>query len=329
MLLMATGSTPRFVVAEGLSEPALDRLRAAGEVVRLDRHDEASLVAAVADADALIVRTYALVNARVIAAAKAGGRLRVIGRGGVGVDNIDVQAASEAGLIVVNTPAASTYSVADLAVGLIVALQRGIVYHDPKIRRGEFAALRAGAPKNSELRYQTLGIIGMGRIGRVVGFRMHTAMGMGVCYHDIRDAGWLPFVARRCESAAEVYAQSDVVTLHVPLTPLTRGMINERTLAAFKPGAYLLNTSRGPVLEAKAVADALREGRLAGAAVDVFDPEPPPPDHPLLGAPNCILTPHVGARTRESLAAMNDVVDDVIGIVAGKPPLYPVTPDDQ
>lgn len=314
-------------MAEGLSDSALQRLHAAGEVVRLDKHDEAALVAAVPDADALLVRTYARVNATVIAAARKTGRLKVIGRAGVGVDNIDVAAAYQAGIVVVNTPAASTHAVAELVVGLIVAAQRRIVSMDPLVRKGEFASLRAGMPKVTEVRHQTLGIIGMGRIGREVGRRMHDGMGMSVIYHDIREIGWLPFPAEALSSAQEVYARADVVSMHVPLTSLTRGMINPAALSHFKPGAYLINTSRGPVVEAQALADALREGRLAGAAIDVYDPEPPPPDHPLLTAPNCILTPHIASRTRESITAMNDVVDDVIGILAGKPPMYPAEPE--
>ncbi|GMU20763.1 MAG: D-3-phosphoglycerate dehydrogenase [Phycisphaerae bacterium] len=301
----------------------MQRLKAAGEVILLEKRDEAALCAAVVDADALVVRTYAMVNARVIEAAARSGRLRVIGRAGVGVDNIDVPAARAAGIEVVNTPAASTHAVAELVVGLIVALQRGLVWHDPKIRRGEFAALRAGTPRNTELQHQTLGIIGMGRIGQAVGRRMHLGLGMRICYYDIREIGWLPFPAESCTSAGAVYAQADVVTLHVPLTSRTHAMVNARTLEEFKTGAYLLNTCRGPVVEAKALAAALREGKLAGAAIDVLDPEPPPLDHPLLDAPNCILTPHIGSRTQESIAAMNNVVDDVLAVLAGQEPRWP------
>ncbi|HOB75814.1 MAG TPA: NAD(P)-dependent oxidoreductase [Phycisphaerae bacterium] len=324
---MGTEPKPRIVLAEGVSDSALQRLQAAGEVVRLEKHDHATLLAAVPEADALLVRTYAQVNAEVIAAAAKTGRLKVIGRAGVGVDNIDVTAAKQAGIVVVNTPAASTIAVAELVVGLIVAVQRGFVFLDPRVRQGEFASLRAGIPKVTELHNQTLGVIGMGRIGRQVGARMHNGMGMRVVYYDIREIGWLPFPAQTCGSAEEVYAQADVVTMHVPLTRLTRGMINAATLAHFKPGAYLINASRGPVVEAQALADALREGRLAGAAIDVYDPEPPPPDHPLMTAPNCILTPHIASRTREAITAMNDVVDDVIGVLAGKPPMYPAEPE--
>lgn len=316
------------MVAEGLSESALARLAAVGEVVRLDKPNEDALVAAVRDADALLVRTYATVTRRVIEAAKAAGRLKVVGRAGVGLDNIDVPAALAAGLQVVYTPAASTCAVAELVVGLIVALQRGIVWQDQGIRQGEFASLRAGTPKNTELQHQTLGVIGMGRIGTAIGRRMHLGMGMRIIYRDIRDVGPLPFAADPRESAEAVYAEADVVTMHVPLTRLTRGMINAETLARFKPGSYLVNASRGPVVDAAALAAALKAGQLAGAAIDVYDPEPPPADHPLFSAPNCILTPHIASRTREALTAMNDVVEDIIRVLKGERPVYPANPAD-
>ncbi len=314
---------PHIVVAEALSEPALARLAAVGEVERLPSPEPARLMEAVARADALVVRTYALVTKEVIAEARRAGRLRVIGRAGVGLDNIDVPAALGAGIAVVYTPAACTHAVAELVVGLVVAMQRDIVSHDRRLREGEFASLRAGTPKSIELQHQTLGVIGMGRIGQAVSRRMSAGMGMKVIFYDIRDVGPLAFPAGKQSSAAAVYAGADVVTLHVPLTARTRGMIDRESLARFKRGSYLVNTSRGPVVRAEALAEALRSGHLAGAAIDVFDPEPPPPDHPLMSAPNCILSPHVGSRSREGIAAMNDVVDDVIRVLQGEAPRYP------
>jgi phosphoglycerate dehydrogenase-like enzyme len=285
------------------------------------------LIAAVADADAMVVRTYSEVTARVIAAARESERLRVIGRAGVGLDNIDVTAAVQAGIQVVHTPAACTDAVAELVVGLIVAVQRRVAYFDAQVRQGEFASLRAQAALMPELQHQTLGVIGMGRIGRAVGRRLRDGLGMRVVYYDIRQIGYLPFATSALDSAEAVYAEADVVTLHVPLTSLTRGMINREALSHFKRGSCLVNTSRGPVVEAAPLARALHDGHLAGAAIDVFDPEPLPADHPLLAAPNCVLTPHVGARSREGLAAMNDVVDDVIAVLAGSPPQYPADPE--
>jgi len=227
----------------------------------------------------------------------------------------------------VHTPAACTDAVADLTVGLILGLQRQIVYCDGKLRQGEFASLRAGTPKAGELQHQTLGVIGMGRIGRAVSSRLSSGFGMRVIYYDIIEIGWLPFAAESKDGAEAVYRQADVITLHVPLTKLTRHMIDAKALTHFKRGSYLINTSRGPVVDPHALAEALKSEHLAGAAIDVHDPEPPPPGYPLLSAPNCVLTPHIASRTREGLAAMNDVVDDVIGVLAGKPPMWPANPE--
>jgi D-3-phosphoglycerate dehydrogenase / 2-oxoglutarate reductase len=303
------------------------RLAAAGEVVVLPNCDEAALIDAVAHADALVVRTYSLINAKVIAAAKAAGRLKVIGRAGVGLDNIDLKAALAAGIQVVHTPAASTHAVADLVVALIVSLQRGVVENDRAMRAGQFDSIRAARPRANELRHQTVGVIGMGRIGTAVGFRLANGFGTRIVHHDIREIGWLPFPAESRDSHKAVYAEADVVTLHVPLTRLTRGMMDADALASFKSGSYLINASRGPVVVPSAVAEALKSGRLAGAAIDVHDPEPPPADYPLFSAPNCVLTAHIGARSPEGLAAMNDVVDDVVAVLQGKPPSWPADPE--
>ncbi len=324
---METAARPHIIVTEGVNDDAMRRLQDASEVSTLPRCDQAALLEAVRQADALVIRTYSEITPEIIAEAARAGRLKVIGRAGVGLDNVDVPAALAAGIAVVHTPAASTIAVAELVVGFVVAMQRRVVELDRKLRGGEFAALRKGMPKNMELRHQTLGVIGMGRVGRAVSTQLHHGLGMRVIYHDIREVGWLPFVAEPRPSAEEVYAEADVVTMHVPLTARTRGMVNAAALARFKPGAYLVNTSRGPVVDAAALAAALQEGRLAGAAIDVYDPEPPPADHPLLAAPNCILTPHIASRTFEALTAMNDVVDDVIAVLQGRPPRHPADPD--
>lgn len=314
-------ASPRILVTERYSQEAMERLSAVGEVTLLDRRDEPTLIAAVADADALVVRTHTTVTRRVI---ESGAHLRVIARGGVGLDNIDLAAARERGIPVVYTPAASTHAVADFAIGLILAAQRRIARLDREIRTGDFAALRSRDPGCSELRHQTLGIIGMGRIGSQVARRAALGFDMRVIYNDIRPVGPFPFPATSA-SRDQLLATADVVSLHVPLTTLTRAMIDAAALARMKPTACLINTSRGPVVVATDLATALHEGRIAGAAIDVFDPEPPPPDNPLRSAPNCVLTPHVASRSREGLAAMNDVVDDVVAILQGRRPAWPWT----
>ncbi len=300
----------KIVVAERFEPWAVQRLRAVGTVLELAACDEPTLLAAVAEADALLVRTYAKVSARVIAAAP---RLRVIGRGGVGLENIDVAAARAAGIAVVHSPAAATEAVADLTVGLMLGLLRRIREADAAVREARWREVRDGAASR-EMGELTLGIVGMGRIGRAVVRRCHLGFSMRVLYNDIVDVGPLDFPAESVDKA-RLYAESDIVSLHVPLTDQTRGMIGAIELALFKPGALLINTARGAVVNEYALAQALIEQRLGGAGIDVFDQEPLPQGHPLLAAPHTLLTPHIAARTIGGLHRMNEVVDEVIAVL--------------
>ena len=307
-----------IVIAEPFDATAVERLRAAGEVVVLDACDEAHLKEAVADCDALLVRTRAAVTRAVIESAK---RLRVIGRGGVGLENIDLDAARERGIAVVHTPHASTDAVADLTVGMMIALLRNVRGCDAMVRKGQFWKAREGSISR-EICELTLGIVGMGRIGQAVARRCRNGFGMTVIYNDIISPGWLDFVATPV-TKDQLYAQADVVTLHVLLTEITQNLIDAVALKKFKKGAFLINTSRGGVVDSLALANALAVGIPAGAALDVFDPEPLPSDHPLMQAPSTLFTPHIGARSVAALARMNDVVDDVVRVLQDRLPLYP------
>ncbi len=298
-------------------------MRDVGEVTVLDSCNEDALGKAVRDCHALLIRSSARVTRSVLERAR---RLRVIGRGGVGIENIDLAAARDRGITVVHTPAASTEAVADLTVGLMIALARRLVDGDTAIRRGDFGTARRRIT-GPELHELTLGIVGLGRIGRAVAGRCRNGFGMRVLYNDIVEPGHVDFAATSV-SKERLFREADVVSLHVPLTPRTRGLIQEETLATFNPGAILINTSRGAVVDGAALARALESGSLLGAGLDVFDPEPPPPDHPLLTAPNTILTPHIGARTPASLQRMDAVVEDVIRVLNGEPPRYPAPPEE-
>lgn len=307
-----------IVFAEEFDSDAVDRARAVGRVTQLDVCDEAALAVAVGECDALLVRTAARVNRRVIERAR---RLRVIGRAGVGLDNIDVAAANERGIKVVYTPFAATDAVADLTIGLMIGVVRKISLGDAMVRSGEFDTARRRCI-GPELGNLTVGIIGLGRIGKAVARRCHGGFGMTVLYNDIIDAGSTDFAATPLEKQ-ELFGRADIVSLHVPLTDQTRGLIDESALVRFKRGSILINTSRGAVVDGVAVAGALQSGALYGAALDVFDPEPLPPDHPLMTAPNTIFTPHIGARAPSALARMNAVVDDVLDVLRGKRPRHP------
>lgn len=311
----------KFFVTDSYSEATLSRLRAAGEVVYAPDATADQPAQAIADCDALLVRTRSRVTAQLLSQAK---RLKVVGRAGVGLDTIDVDAAHKLGIQVVYTPAASTDAVAELAVGLLIGMVRELLRQDHLIRHGRFGEARtaATAPELSEL---TLGIIGMGRIGKAFARRCNLGLGMPIVFHDIADVGPLDFAATAM-TLADVLATADVVSLHVPLTDQTSRMINARSLEAMKPGAWLINTARGAVLDSSDVASALRSGHLAGAGLDVLDTEPPPEDHPLLLAPNVLLTAHVGSKTRAADARMEAVVDDVLAVLRGEQPRFPAWP---
>lgn len=306
----------RVVIAEDYG-PAVDRLAAIADVVRLSSCDAATLIDALADADALLVRTYAKITDRILAAAP---NLKVIGRGGVGLDNIDLDSARRRGIVVVHTPAAATRSAAEHTIALMLALERRLIDNDRAVRDGRFAEFRRQV-RYRELPGLTLGVVGMGRIGATVAKIAHDGLGMKIVYNDIKTVGPFPF-ATAIDDKRVLYESADVVTLHVPLTSQTRGLIDAAALSCFRPENTLINTSRGAVVELVALAEALQSGRIAGAALDVFDPEPPPADHLILSSPNVLLTAHTAARSTAALARMDDVIDDVIRVLTGQAPRY-------
>jgi D-3-phosphoglycerate dehydrogenase len=225
-------------------------------------------------------------------------RLKVIARAGVGLDNIDVKAAEERGIALINAPESSTQSVAELAMGLMLAVARKIAFSDRRMREGYWAKKEA---MGVELSGKTLGVIGAGRIGSAVariakyGFNMHILYYDVVCRDDLNKE-----LGAECVSIEELLKRSDIVTIHVPLLPETRHMINEEKLRLMKKTAILINTSRGAVVDTAALVKALSEGWIAGAGLDVFEEEPLSMEHPLTKLDNVVLTPHIGASTKEA-----------------------------
>jgi len=301
----------KVLLAGSLDADAERRLAAAAEVVRVAGADEAGLARAVEDCEALIARTHTRVTRRVL---ESGRRLRVVGVAGVGLDNVDFAAAQELGIVVLHTPAAASDAVAEFAVALMLQLLRPVPGLMAAYRRGEFAEARRAA-HGPELRDLTVGIVGMGRIGSRVGRICSAGFGARVLYNDIIDVGPFAFHALPVDKPT-LWASSDIVSLHVPLTEQTRGLVDVEVLSRFRPGARLINTARGAVVDTEALLAALQSGRLAGAALDVTDPEPLPAQHPLFACPNCILTPHVAARSFGGLRRMCDVVDDVLAFLS-------------
>lgn len=291
-------SADRFtvLVTDKVSADGLEPLRSDDrfDVVEIADSTDAAFAAALPNAHGLIVRSATKVSGDMLAKASA---LRVVGRAGVGVDNIDLDAATELGVAVLNAPAGNTVSAAELTLALILSMVRRVAEADASVRAGEWARSRF---KGAELRGRTLGLVGAGRIGGEVARRCR-AFGMHVIAFDpyLTDERAAEIQVERVEFDA-VLAGADVISLHVPLTDLTRGMIDADALSRMKSGAFLVNVARGGVVDEAALAEALHDGRLAGAALDVFANEPLEEDSPLRGAPNLVLTPHLGASTTEA-----------------------------
>lgn len=286
----------KVVVADALSDAGMDLLAGTEglEVVDLAGEPREALADALSDAAALIVRSTTTVDAQLLEAAP---RLRVVGRAGVGVDNIDVEEATRRGIAVLNAPGGNTRSTTELAFGLLLAAARNIAAADRSVREGRWDR---AAFRGTQLHGKRLGVVGAGRIGSEVAARAR-AFGMEVAVHD----PYLP-PERAADMGVErleldgLLARSDVVTLHAPLTDETTGMIGARELEAMKPTAVLVNAARGGLVDEDALARALSEGRLAAAALDVYTREPLPDDSPLREAPNLVMTPHLGAATDEA-----------------------------
>ncbi|HEX3355537.1 MAG TPA: NAD(P)-dependent oxidoreductase [Tepidisphaeraceae bacterium] len=314
-----SSNRPIVLVTEGSDAKPLAWLRENAEVIEI-AYDDPAFDQALATAEGMVVRTYTRVNEAMLAKAP---KLRVVGRGGVGLEAIDVPACRRRGVEVVYTPSANTLAVGDFVFGYILQLLRPWNFfrdevYDPK----EFKRIR-NTVRGVELHELTLGILGMGRVGRRVGHIATHGFGMKVIYNDLLDVqSQLDFPATAVDKPT-LYRESDVLSLHITMLPGNENLIGAEQLATMKPSAILVNTSRGEVLDAKALANALQEKRLAGAALDVYWPEPPQKDFPLLGLNNILLTPHLAARTVTALENMSWVVRDVIGILKGEKPKCP------
>jgi phosphoglycerate dehydrogenase-like enzyme len=319
---MHSSSRPLILLVHKMHESGMNLLRETGELRLASGTDPATLNREVVGAEALVIRTGGVIDAALM---DHGKELKVIGRHGVGYDQIDIAAATERGIQVVYTPGANTQSVSEHVFALLIGLSKHFPRMMSELERGNYKARTSLTGR--ELAGKTLGIIGFGRIGRRVGEIAHLGFGMKVLYHDIVPAPEdveLRAAARRV-SLKELLPASDYVTLHVPLDGSTRGLIGTEALAQMSPQTILINTSRGPVVDEAAVAEALSAGRLWGYGADVFAEEPPPAGHPLIGRPDVMLTPHSAAQTEEGLRNMATMVaEDVVAVLQSIPPRYPV-----
>jgi len=268
----------------------------------------------------MVVRTYTGVNTELLERAP---KLRCVGRGGVGLENIDVTACRARGVEVVYTPDANTIAVADFVIGYALQLLRPwAFFRDRVYEPAEFKRVR-NTLRGVQLNELTIGILGMGRVGRRVGRVAANGFGSRVIYNDLFDVQpHLTFPATLVDKP-RLFRDADIVTLHVDMRAGNRHLVGASLLSLMKPAAILINTSRGEIVDVAALATAIREKKIAGAAIDVFDPEPPPADYPLLGFENVLLTPHMAARTTTAVENMSWVVRDVIDVLNGRMPKYP------
>ncbi len=317
---------PRVYLALRLPEDVVARIEAECSVTRFEGKGlptKRELLGALSDVEGVLGAAVMPLDAEVLESAP---RLRVISNHGVGYDNVDLAAATRLGILVCNTPGVLTDAVADLTLGLIISLARRLFEAERFVRDGNWTPGRA-LGLGIDLRDKTLGIIGLGRIGRAVARRAQ-AFGMRAVFHDqFREPPEdVPFCEYR--HLDDVLRESDFVTLHVNLTDETRKLVGAGELALMKSSAYLINTARGLVVDQAALTDALREGRIAGAALDVLEREPPDPDDPLLGLPNAIVLPHIGSATSETRRAMLDLaVDNLLAALRGQTPPSAVNPE--
>ena len=289
----------RVLVTDKLAEEGLALLRAEPDIeLVVDTSlakDPAALRRALADADGIIIRSGTRLTAEVL---EGQSRLKAIARAGVGVDNIDVPAASHQGIVVMNTPGGNTISTAEHTLAMMLALSRNIAPADASLKAGRWDRTKF---TGTQLEGKSIGIIGLGRVGQAVAQR---ARGF-----EMTVLGFDPFLT--AEKALELGIESvgrlddlwgrcDFLTLHTPLTPETRNLVGRAALERMRPGVRIINCARGGLIDEAALLEALDSGKVAGAAIDVFDPEPPPPDHPLVRHPKVLVTPHLGASTEEA-----------------------------
>ncbi len=314
---------PVVLIAEELSPATIDALGPDFEVRQIDGADRSQLLPALADVDAVLIRSATKMDTEAIAAAR---NLKVIARAGVGLDNVDVEAATKAGVMVVNAPTSNITSAAELAVGLLLACARNIAPANEALKNGAWKRSKYGGV---ELLEKKVGIVGFGRIGQLVAERLK-GFGVEILAYDpyvsVQRAGQL---GARLVTLDELLAESDFITIHLPKTPETLGLIGKEALAKVKPTVRVINAARGGVLDEEALAEAIADGRVAGAGLDVFATEPCT-DSPLFEHESVVVTPHLGASTEEAqekagvavarsvrLALGGDLVPDAVNVSGG------------
>jgi D-3-phosphoglycerate dehydrogenase len=314
---------PVVLVAEELSPAAIAQLESGFEVRYVDGSDRAALLPALAGVDAVIVRSATRIDAEALAKAP---NLRVVARAGVGLDNVDVEAATKAGVMVVNAPSSNTVSAAEHAVGLLLAVARNVPQAMASLKAGEWQRSRF---TGAELYGKVAGILGLGRIGELVAQRLAAFCMQVIAYDPYVPTARAAQLGVRLVGLEDLLAEADFISVHLPKTAETSGLIGERELRLVKPGVLIVNAARGGIVDENALALALKDGRVGGAGIDVFATEPPA-DSPLLAFPNVVVTPHLGASTHEAqekagtqvarsvrLALSGEFVPDAVNVQGG------------
>jgi D-3-phosphoglycerate dehydrogenase len=284
---------------------------------------EGDLLREIAQADALVTRGGVRVTREAMMASRG---LKAIGVHGVGVDHIDLRAAGELGILVFNTPTALTEAVAEMTIGMMLSLTRRIVSADRAVRSGQWNRKYTDLI-GVDLMGKTVGIIGLGRIGAAVARRLRP-FGVKMVYYDLQDRRDIEHeLGLKRVSLEELIQQSDIISIHLPLTPETRGLISRREFEMMKDGVYIINTARGGIIVQEDLIEALSSGKVSGAALDVFEREPLEVESPLIGMDNVILTPHLGASSVEAMRRMAvEVAEGIIRISRGERPKNIVVP---
>ncbi|GLZ41691.1 phosphoglycerate dehydrogenase [Actinokineospora sp. NBRC 105648] len=320
---MTTTSRPVVLIAEKLAPSVLDVFGDEFEVRHVDGTDRPALLAAVAHADALLVRSATQVDAEVL---KASDTLKVVARAGVGLDNVEVPAATERGVLVVNAPTSNIVSAAEHAVALLLSVARQVPAAHATLQDGQW---KRSSFSGVELQGKTVGVVGLGKIGQLFAQRLAAFGTTLIAYDPYASAARAAQLGIELVELDELLARADVISVHLPKTPETKGLLNAETLAKTKRGVIIVNAARGGLIDEEALADAVRSGQVGGAGVDVFVKEPTT-ESPLFGVPGIVVTPHLGASTAEAqdragtdvarsvlLALRGDFVPDAVNVAGG------------
>jgi len=310
----------KILLYEDMHEEGKALLRQKGEILFARSLEEDSLINEVKEIHGIIIRANGKVTRKMMESAP---ELKVVGRHGVGVENIDLEAATEKGIWVVNTPDANDISVAEHFFGLALILSKMLKKADIALREGRFEARYQYI--GNELHGKTLGILGFGRIGRAVGRIGHKGFDMKILYYDaLRYEETEKELKATKVSLKEVLSESDYISINLPMLPETKGLLGGREFGWMKPSAFIINLARGPIWDEKVLHQVLKEKKIAGAGSDVYELEPASKGHPLFELENFVGTPHMAAHTEEALRRMSLVAEDVIRVLEGKTPVHPV-----